>query len=509
MIDYVHLQTAWSSARQLTGISWFIVVVAVISSTFLYALDNTVLANVRPSIIDSFGRIDLLPWVSVADPLGEIGSNPFWGKLNDHINNKILYLVTLAIFEVGTAVCGSAQSMEAVIVGRVIAGFGGSGIYVGTINIISALTTPKEKNHYLNYVGIAWALGTFLGPLIGGAFADSKATWRWAFYINLVAAAVAAPACAFLIPPILSQSSVSTTLWDRITRVDYVGELLWLGGIGSIVSILALGGAVYSWTSPQLIGLYTAAAVAWILFSVQQHFSVFTADRIFPFELITNLDAVRLFYWSAIAIANDTVTIYSLPLLFQSALNLNSLQAALLILPFIAALVVAGGPLGPLFPKFSMYKFWFLGASILMLIAGGFAVIRLGCGPIVQLPFTVGQAKVHRSDAGKITAFLTCAQMTGLVLSLGIATTVFLNGATNDISEIDPDLPRSQMQAAVNGAGSSVFDELTPDDRDRVLRPIARNVGKVFYLSVAGSALGLIVALSMKQERLQLGNQDE
>ncbi|KAJ2988637.1 hypothetical protein NUW58_g3869 [Xylaria curta] len=301
--------------RKLTGIAWFIAVFAIISSTFLYALDNTVLANVRPSIIDTFGQIDLLTWVSVAYPLGEIGSNPLWGKLNVCFNNKILYLITLAIFEVGSAVSGSAQSMIAVIVGRAIAGFGGSGIYVCTINIVSSLTNPAERNHYLNYVAIAWALGTVLGPVVGGAFASSAATWRWAFYINIVVAGATTPACIFLIPPLVPPLAKSSTWWQRLRRIDYVGKVLWLGGIVTVVTILASGGALYAWDSSQLIGFYSASGAIWILFLIQQRLSILTTDRIFPLELAGIWHMALLFCWSALAIANDTVTIYSLPLI--------------------------------------------------------------------------------------------------------------------------------------------------------------------------------------------------
>ncbi|KAI0974394.1 putative efflux pump antibiotic resistance protein [Xylaria arbuscula] len=509
-----------NDSRKLTGITWFIAMFAIISSTFLYALDNTVLANVRPSIIDTFGQIDLLTWVSVAYPLGEIG-----GKLNVYFNNKILYLITLAIFEVGSAVIGSAQSMIAVIVGRAIAGFGGSGIYVCTINIVSSLTTPAERNHYLNYVAIAWALGTVLGPIIGGAFASSGATWRWAFYINIVIAGVTAPACVFLIPPLVPLRAKSATWWQRFRRIDYLGEVLWLGGIVTVVTILASGGALYAWNSSQLIGLYVASGVAWVLFLLQQRFSIFTADRIFPLELAGTSYMVLLFCWSSLAIANDTVTIYSLPLLYQFSFSDSPLQAALWTLPFIAALLVSGGPLGPLFPKYSIYKAWFLAASVLMLIAGGlmstidyttsraaitgYTVLQgVGCGPIVQLPFTVGQAKVHRSKAASVTAFLTCAQMAGLVLSLGIATAVFLNRATDEIGAILTNYPRSVIQAAISGVGSSAFDNLDLDTRREISSIVARNLGKVFYLNLAGSALGFVSAVLMKWERLEL-KQDE
>jgi hypothetical protein len=67
-----------SQDRTISGLRWAIVVVAIISSTFLYSLDNTIMANIRPGIIESLGHIEMLPWMSVSYPLGEVGSCPFW-----------------------------------------------------------------------------------------------------------------------------------------------------------------------------------------------------------------------------------------------------------------------------------------------------------------------------------------------------------------------------------------------------------------------------------------------
>ncbi|GAB1312795.1 hypothetical protein MFIFM68171_03005 [Madurella fahalii] len=97
--------------------------------------------------------------------------------------------------------------------------------------------------------------------------------------------------------------------------------------------------------------------------------------------------------------------------------------------------------------------------------------------------------------------------MTGLVLSLGMATTIFLNGATTAIAAILPGVPRVLIQATIEGAGTSLVQDLSPDLRTRVLEAIASNVAKVFYLNVAGAALGFLTSLLMKRERLQLDSQ--
>lgn len=69
--------------------------------------------------------------------------------------------------------------MNALIVGRVIAGMGGAGMYLGLLNLISINTTIRERPAYMGGIGVVWGTGTILGPVIGGAFADSSATWRW------------------------------------------------------------------------------------------------------------------------------------------------------------------------------------------------------------------------------------------------------------------------------------------------------------------------------------------
>ncbi|CAG8957270.1 hypothetical protein HYFRA_00010692 [Hymenoscyphus fraxineus] len=529
-------------SRKVTGARWFIVNLAVLSATFLYALDNTVMANVRPSIIETFGnRVDTLAWLSISYPMGEVGANPLWyelskfsprfgcaisltaylnrAKLYGQVNNKLLYLSALLIFEVGSVVIASAQSIEGLLIGRAVAGLGGSGIYVGTLNILTAMTIPAERNQYLNFVGIAWSLGTILGPVVGGAFADSSATWRWAFYLNICIAGLTTPACIWLVPSILPSSSEK--LWNRIRRIDFLGSLLFLGGATTIVMVLGFGGAIYDWKSKQMIGLYVGTVVAWALFSLQQSFNILTVDRIFPIHFIGDWLMVGLFAWTSISIANIVVTIYSLPLFFQFTFGDSSLKSAVYTLPFVFTAVAGGGVSGPLLPRFPVYMAWFIGASSLMLIGNGllstidstssrgaicgYTVIQgLGVGPVIQLGYTIGQLKVAKSAIPEVTAFLSCAQMAGLTLSLGISTSVFLEGATGDISDILPGTSRSLIQSTINGVKTGLIRDLTVDVRQRVLDAIALNVGKMFYLNLAGSAMGFAIALFMRRERVNI-----
>jgi MFS family permease len=90
-----------------------------------------------------------------------------------------MYVGNITIFAIGSAICGAAPNMNALIVGRVIAGVGGAGMYLGNLNLISINTSMRERSVYMGGVGLVWGAGTILGPVVGGSFADSNATWRW------------------------------------------------------------------------------------------------------------------------------------------------------------------------------------------------------------------------------------------------------------------------------------------------------------------------------------------
>jgi MFS family permease len=109
----------------------------------------------------------------------------FWGRVYSHFNAKWLYIFTVVLFEVGSAICGAAPSINIMILGRAIAGLGGSGLYVGCMTLIAMTTTMDERPVYVSGTGFTWGLGIVLGPVVGGAFNESAVGWRWAFYINL------------------------------------------------------------------------------------------------------------------------------------------------------------------------------------------------------------------------------------------------------------------------------------------------------------------------------------
>lgn len=182
--DLTAASEAEPSRRNFGTFRWILAMAAAYTTCFVYGLDNTVVANIQGAVVTRFNTVEKLSWLGSGFPLGGIATILAQGKFYGSFEFKYLYLGNIGIFGIGSAVCGAAPNMNALIVGRIIAGIGAAGMYLGTLSLISMFTTLKERSIYMGIVVLAWGSGTILGPIIGGAFADSSATWRWAVSLH-------------------------------------------------------------------------------------------------------------------------------------------------------------------------------------------------------------------------------------------------------------------------------------------------------------------------------------
>lgn len=212
-----------------------------LSAVFLFALDNNIVAAVQPSIFHSLGHIELLPWIGTGFTLGSTCILP-WGKAYGIFTVKWLFIFGIVLFEVGSVVCGAAPDMTAFVIGRVVAGVGSSSMYSGALSYI-ALTSLQERPMHMAGVALVWGLGSVLGPVVGGAFATGSATWRWAFYINLVIGAVFSLSYLFLLPKMCMQPS--KTQGQKLRMVDWVGTAVFVGGSVCFTMIISFSGSTY------------------------------------------------------------------------------------------------------------------------------------------------------------------------------------------------------------------------------------------------------------------------
>lgn len=215
------------------------------------------------------------------------------GQVYGQFDAKWVFITCIVIFEAGSALCGAAPNIAALIAGRTICGIGGSGMYSGVLTLLSITTTEQERALYMGIPGLTWGAGTVLGPVIGGAFAVSSATWRFGFYINLFIGALFAPVYLFLVPS--KDPQPGAHVWTRLQNIDLVGFLLLAGTTTTLILAMCFGGLTYGWSSPQIIALFVVFGVLLMLFVGQQVFGRLAKQHVFPLAMMKNWNVLIIF----------------------------------------------------------------------------------------------------------------------------------------------------------------------------------------------------------------------
>ncbi|TVY83737.1 Efflux pump DEP3, partial [Lachnellula suecica] len=507
------------SPRDIQGIKWGLVMTAILSSIFLYALDITIVADIQPIIIERFGEVEKLPWLSCAVLLGATATNLVWGKIYSQFNAKWFYLFNVFLFEAGSAICGAAPSMNAMIIGRAICGIGGAGLYVGVMTLIAFTTTMAERPLYIAATGLTWGIGIVLGPVVGGAFSESAVGWRWAFYLNLLIGAVAAPIWIFLLPN--KDARPGTPFKERAIEMDYLGIVLQAGAMTMFVMAISWGGITYPWKSGHIIGLFVGSGVLFIILGFQQGMTIFTTKtcRIIPVEFFRSRTVLILFAVTSASGCAAFVPIYFVPIFFQFTRSDGPLDAGIRLLPFIAIMVFMVFANGALMARWGFYMPWYLIGGLLAITGGvlmftvdsqtsvsaiyGYTVILgAGVGMWLQASFSVAQAVVSPDNISSAVGFITLAQFAGITISLAIANTVFLNGSQNRIAALLPDAPLSEIQLALQGSRSTFLQSLTASQQAAVLEAIVDAISQTYILVIVAGSLVAALSLLMKHERL-------
>ncbi|KAL8680154.1 MAG: hypothetical protein Q9186_003621 [Xanthomendoza sp. 1 TL-2023] len=438
--------------RRLTGFKWFLFVISTLSAIFLYALDNTIVANIVPAIANQFNAVNQLPWLSVGFMIGGVAMAMPLGKLYSLYDGKWLFIISSIVFFAASALCGGTPTMNGEIVGRVFAGAGGNGMYLGLIQLLSLETTSRERPAYLSLTYVAstavWGIGTVIGPAIGGAL--ELYTWRWAFYINLLFAAILLPTYLVVIPN--SKPTSGMTKRERAASFDWVGALLSISAFALPIIATQLGGLINAWNDPSTIVLFLIGGLLWVAFGIQQTFNTLTSaeNRMFPVHLMRNKEAVLLFIITACVASISYVSVYYIPLYFQFTRG-------------DSAIITAKPRIGVETSTSTIY--------------GYEALIGIGAGAYTQASFAVIQANVEPKDA-------PAAQLSGLAFGLSVAGAIFLNLAQNALKNLLPDIPLSSIQQIISGTSGGVLSSLPPDLRQQALEAIVGAWQKISTLAL-------------------------
>ena len=208
-----------------------------------------------------------------------------------------------------------------------------------------------------------------------------------------------------------------------------------------------------------------------------------------------------------------------IPLYFEFVQDVSSLQAGVHILPFLCLCIFTLILNGALMGKTGLYMPWYLVGSALVIvgaalwrtvdintdsgaIAGYCVILGIGTGCFIQASFSVAQAKAPQAAIPVAVAFITCAQISSQALSFAISYTVFMNTATNSISALIPNASTQDIQAAITGVGTRIFDSLDPATKIQVLQAVNNSIHNAWAQLLGSAGLAFALSILMKRERL-------
>jgi predicted MFS family arabinose efflux permease len=164
-----------------SGVRLIFIIIGLVLSMFLAALDQTILATAIPSITDEFGNISNIAWYGSSYVITTTAFQATWGKAYKFFNLKLAYFASIAFFELGNVVCATAPNSTVLIFGRVIAGIGGGGLQNGVFIMMALTVKPDRRAAFMGIIGFTYGIASVAGPLMGGALTDGPG-WRWCFW---------------------------------------------------------------------------------------------------------------------------------------------------------------------------------------------------------------------------------------------------------------------------------------------------------------------------------------
>jgi EmrB/QacA subfamily drug resistance transporter len=249
------------------------VLIGVMLSTGLVAIDATVIATAVPSIVQTLGGFAEFPWLFSVYLLAQAVTVPVYGKLADVFGRKPVMLVGIGLFLLGSILCGAAWSMGALIAFRAVQGLGAGAVQPMAMTIVGDLYSLEERAKVQGYIASVWAVSSVVGPTLGGVFSE-YVSWRWIFLVNIPLCLVAAAAVGL---------RFAEQVQRRRPRIDYAGAALLTVALTLLILGLLEGGQAWAWTSPTGIGVLGAGVVLLGLFVLVERRA---ADPVVPLQLL-------------------------------------------------------------------------------------------------------------------------------------------------------------------------------------------------------------------------------
>jgi EmrB/QacA subfamily drug resistance transporter len=479
---------------QLSPVRLRLLVISLLSVSFLGALDHTVVSTSLATVAGDLGALEQMSWVVVGYTLSSTVLLPVIGKLGDAIGPRMVFLTSLVVFLIASALCGFAPDMVWLVVARVAQGAASAGLQLMSQTILAHVTSPRQRPRYMAIIGAAFPIAILVGPVLGGLITDYWG-WRWVFWIN-VPVGLAALALAVAAVPHIDRAprrrfDIAGAVTFTIALVSLVVAVSWIGDPDSVQAALI------------------ALLVATLSFAAFLVVELRADEPIVPLRMLGNRTiAAGLVLSAVIGVGLFSVTAY-LPTYFQMAYRTTVTVSGLVPIATVFGMLVSNLVTGSLASRSGLYRVFAIsgtGLAAAGLLAMAFLpagsplwvptvvmfFVGVGTGSFMSLIIAVVQSAVPVRELGTATASVNLVRQIGATVTTAVIGGVIASGvtaalpATFDIATLTPQLVHAASpadQVVVAGIYTAVF-------------------APIFVGLAAAYVVGLVAALLLPAGRL-------
>lgn len=399
------------------------ILIALMLSTGLVAIDATIVATAVPSIVREIGGFASFPWLFSAYLLAQAVSVPIYGKLSDMVGRKPMILAGIGLFLLGSVLCGFAWSMPALIAFRAVQGLGAGAVLPVSITIAGDIYSLAERAKVQGYLASVWAVSSVVGPSLGGIF-SALGIWRGIFFVNI-------PLC------LLAGWMLVRTLHENIERarhrIDYLGAALLAGSLSLLILGALEGGQAWSWDSPVSLSVFAVGAVLLVLFLLVERRA---AEPVLPPWVVSR----RLLGTTALISFGVGTVLLGLtsyvPTFLEGSLSTSPLVAGLALAALTVGWPISASQAGRLYLRIGFKATALIGISITVagvavlaltaatpnvaLVAISCFVAGLGLGLVATPTLIAAQSSVSWGERGVVTSTNLFARSIGSALGVAV-----------------------------------------------------------------------------------------
>ena len=511
-----------NSGYALPKAQLYTVISSLFLGSFLAALDGTVVTTLLTMIASDLNAVSNISWIATAYLLSSAAFQPIFGTLSDIFGRRSLLLGCSAVFGIGCAICGVANSTLVMVIGRFICGWGGSGLTsLGTITM-SDMIPLRDRGYYQGLANICFGLGAASGGVLGGLVADWLG-WKYVFILQVpLALVVFLSTYVFLHLPAGSPGlGVKGRISEKLKLVDFLGASLLVSSLMIFLVATSLGGRDIAYSSFTFIGLSLGSLALLGGFIIVELYV--SQEPILPIELFANRTVLasslaNWFYTMAVM-----TTLFYVPIYYSSVIGLTATENGTRLIPNFFGVSFGSVGAGIYMKKTGRYYKLAVGAGILAVL-GCFKIYiitpqipvwqqflllipsGLGYSCILTVTLLALIAAAPLKYQACTTSIQYTFRSTGSTLGVSAATAVFqnilLHKLTSRINSLISD-PKEASKIIKKALDNTEYAKEAPKIvGDAIKASYADGCKGAFMFALITIALGAISALFMREHKL-------